>query len=170
MGNAFYEYNKNYDSTLYYYKQILKIDPNNNLVYGNISKIFSNYDNPGYKIRAYEDINRINPNVYEVNYALGSLYGRYFNNIPAAIHYLEKAVSIKPTAEVYKDLGAAYGFAKQYEKSIKMSENALAMDPGDADVLINIGTNYRELGNMAKANEYFRRAEQINPKLRERGK
>ena len=169
MGNAFV-YTRNYDSTMYYYKKILKIDPNNNLVYGNIAKVFSNYDNPEFKIKTYEEINMINPNVYEVNYGLGSLIGRYRNNIPLAIRYLEKAASLKPTVEVYKDLGAAYGFAQMYEKSIMNSEKALALRPNDSDILINIGTNYRELGNMAKASEYFARAEQVNPKLRGSGK
>ncbi|MCX6256646.1 MAG: tetratricopeptide repeat protein [Bacteroidia bacterium] len=165
MGNAFFEFDKNYDSTMFYYKKILKIDPNNNLVYGNISKIFAGSKDVDLKIRTYEDILQLNPNSYDANYNLGSLYGRFKNNIPAAINFLEKAIKIKPSLEAYKDLGVAYGFAGQFEMSIKMSENALLMNANDADVMMNIGMNYRALGNLAKANEYFNRARQINPKL-----
>lgn len=159
LGNAWYEYNKNYDSTLYCYKQILKQNPNYDIVYQNINKILSQYDNTKHKIQIYNELHKINPKRFDINYKLGVLWGKHMGNMEKAIYYLERAVKIKPkNIAALKDLGVAYGFSGKYEQSIGVLQRALKIKPDDPELYMNIGLSYSKAGKQQLAQEYFARA------------
>ena len=167
LGNAHYELNKNYDSALFYYEEILRINPNYELAYKNAINILSKNDDIDYCINAYKSILEINPNIFEINYNLGSIYGKKKNDIPNSIKYLEKAVKIRPNSnEANKDLGVAFGFAGNFQKSIEYLEKAIRIDPNDAQLYVNLGINYRQIGQNDKAQECFAKAGQLDPKYR----
>jgi len=168
LGNAHYELNKNYDSALFYYEEILRINPNYDLAYKNAINILSKNDDTDYCIGAYKSILEINSKLFEINYNLGSLYGKKKNDIPNSIKYLEAAVKIRPnSSEANKDLGVAYGFAGNFQKSIEYLEKAIRVDPNDAQLYINLGINYRQIGQTEKAQECFTKAGQLDPKYRQ---
>ncbi len=166
LGNAHYEYNRNYKGVVDNYIKILKINPNYDRVYSNLEIVFNSCDDVDLKLKAWTDIYKINPDRFEVNYHLGNIYGRYKNDTKTAIPYLEKAVKLKPSSvKAYKDLGVAYGISAMYEKSIPVLEKAFELDPNDAQIALNLGITYRLTGDEKKAAEYFAKAQQIDPKF-----
>jgi len=162
LGNAWFEYNKNYDSTLYCYKQILKQNPNYALVYENINKILTGYDNTKHKISIYKDLYKINPNRFEINYNLGVLWGKHMGDMEKAIYYLERAVKIKPeNIAALKDLGVAYGFSGKYKQSIGVLQRALKIKPDDPELYLNLGLSSQKSGQINKAKQYFAKAKAL---------
>ncbi|MCX7863034.1 MAG: glycosyltransferase family 39 protein [Bacteroidales bacterium] len=166
LGNAYYEYNKNYDSTIWAYKTLLSLNPEHNLVYSNTELIFSALDSVDYKIKVWEDYFRINPNRFETNYQLGNLYGRYKNDLMRSKYFLLRAYQIKPSdISVNKDLGVVYGFLAQYDSSLIFLKKAAELDKKDAQTLVNIGVTYLNLKQESEAIKYFEQAKRIDPKV-----
>lgn len=166
LGNAYYEYNKNFDSTILAYSKLLKLNPEHNLVYSNTSLIFSNYDNVDYKIKVWESYYQINPNRFEVNYELGHLYGRFKNDLPRSKYFLLKAHNIKSDdVSLNKDLGVVYGILSQFDSSLIFLKKAVELDPKDAQTLVNIGVTYLNLKQQNEALMYFEKAKKIDPNI-----
>jgi tetratricopeptide (TPR) repeat protein len=164
LGNAHYFLNKNIDTSIYYYKQVLLRNPYDEITYKNIGAILNTYNNIDHKISIYNEILQINPNRFDINYNLGNLYGKYINNIPKALKYLKMAASINPeNKKVCKDLGVAYGISGQLNESVKWFEKAITIDPHDYDLYTNLGITYHRMGNIRKANEYFTKAREKKP-------
>ncbi len=162
LGNAYFEYNKDYDKIIYYYKRILNRNPNYENVYSNISLIFNNLDSVDYKIKVYEELYKINSNRYDINYTLGLLYGRYKKNYLKAIPYFQQAIKKKPNnVQSYKDLGVIYGLLHEFKKSAEILQTASKLDKNDLQVLYNLGITYRALGDTEKANKYFEQAKEF---------
>lgn len=163
LGNAYFEYNKDYDKIIYYYKKILNRNPNYENVYNNISLIFSKLNDVDYKIKVYEELYKINPNRYDINYNLGLLYGRYKKKYIKALPYLQRAIKIKPdNVQSYKDLGVLYGLLHEFKKSAKVLQIAVKLDKNDPQVFYNLGITYRALGDTEKADKYFEKAKEFN--------
>ncbi len=164
LGNAHFEYNKNYEKTVEMYLKILRINPNYDRAFSNMEIVFNSCEDIDLKIKTWEEVYKLNSNRFEVNYYLGNLYGRFKNNTKKAIPFLEKAVQIKPNnAKAYKDLGVAYGISQMFNKSIPILEKAIQLDPKDAQIMVNLGVTYRLTGNEEKAIECFNRAKEIDP-------
>lgn len=167
LGNAWYEYDKNYDSTLIAYKSLLRLNPNHNQAFTNLEIIFKNLDSTDYKIKVYKELHEINPNRFEINYNLGNLYGRFKNDIPNAIYYLNCAVKTDPSkAFALKDLGVAYGFQAKYDSSIYFLKKATDLDPKDSQAFLNIGISYMNLNQKEEAQKYFNKAKEIDPNIK----
>ncbi|NOZ47764.1 MAG: DUF1736 domain-containing protein [Chlorobi bacterium] len=167
LGNACYEYNKDYVKTFYYYQQILNKNPNYQQVYTNTDIILSKLDSVDFKIKIWERFYSINPDIFEANYNLGNLYGKYKGNIEKSIYYLKKAVTIKPQNSIaWKDLGVAYGIKKDFINSVKALENAVKYNPEDDQSYFNLGITYLRLGNKNKSEFNFKKAVQLNTALK----
>ncbi len=166
LGNAYYEYNKNFDSTIWAYRKLLLQNPEHNLVYSNTSLIFSNYDNVDYKIKVWEEYFKINPNRFETNYELGHLYGRYKNDLQRSKYFLLRTNKIKPDdVSLNKDLGVVYGLISQFDSSLIFLKKAIQLDPKDAQTYVNIGVTYLNLKQENEALHYFENAKKIDPNI-----
>lgn len=147
LGNAHYQFNKNYEETIKYYKRILDRNPRYEKVYTNLEIVMSGYEDINRKIEIYEDFYRYNPNNYHLNYKLGLMYGESKISLTKALEYLETAVKINPRSyEAYKALGAGYGEKGDFRKSIDFSEKAASIKPEDQQLKVNIGLTYKFLG------------------------
>ncbi len=165
LGNAHFAYNRNYDSAVYYYKKLLRRNPRYDLAYNNIHKIFTGYDNVDYKIKVYEELIKINPNRFEVNYQLGNLYGKEKKNLTKALYYLKRAAKINPRSKkTWKDLGVAYGMSGKTDQSIQALQKAIRIDPDDPQLYINLSISYKMKGNALKAREYLIKGKQLKQK------
>jgi tetratricopeptide (TPR) repeat protein len=162
LGNAYYELNKDINKSIFYYKQVLRRNPYDEVTYNNINTILSKYDSIDHKISIYEEILKLNYRRFDINYKLGNLYGKYKNDIPKALGYLKAAASINPhNKDVCKDLGVAFGINRQFAESVKWLEKAIALQPDDYTLYINLGITYQRMGNIKKANENFMKAEKL---------
>ncbi|GAB4452190.1 MAG: hypothetical protein Fur0028_07690 [Bacteroidales bacterium] len=167
LGNGYFEYNKNLDSSIWAYRKLLTLNPEHNLAYSNTELVLRATDSVDYKIKVWEDYFTINPNRFEVNYQLGILYGRFKNDLPKAKYYLLRAQAINPNdAAVNKDLGVAYGMSMQYDSSLVFLKKAVEIDPKDSQTLVNIGITYLNLNQTDVALDYFQKASKIDPNIK----
>ena len=167
LGNAWFEYNKNYDSTMIAYKALIRLNPEHNQAFQNVDIIFRNLDSVDYKIKVYEDLFAINPNRFEVNYALGNLYGRFKNDLARSTWYLNRAVAVKPNnAFALKDLGVAYGMSMKYDSSVYFLKKALEIEPEDAQLYLNIGISYLNTNQREEGEKYLRKAKELDPNIK----
>lgn len=166
LGNAYFEYNKNLDSCIWAYRKLLTLNPDHNLAISNTELVLRATDDVDYKIKVWEDYFSLNPNRYEINYQLGTLYGRYKNDLLKAKYYLNRAVAIKSDSpEANKDLGVAYGMLMQYDSSLIFLKKAAELDPKDAQTFVNIGITYLNLNNKDEAKRYFEKAKSIDKNI-----
>ncbi len=163
LGNAWYHYNLNIDSTLFYYSKVLEKNSNYSRLYKNMKGIVGDQRvDIDQKISVCKTALRYNPDSFYFHYKLGKFYAQHKNRMDEGIRFLKKAVEIKPeSVEALKDLGVAYGLQKQYKQSIDAFDRALELSPNDPQLYINQGINYRQTGKESKAAQYFRKAREL---------
>jgi len=71
---------------------------------------------------------------------------------------LEKALSLKPTYDVYSNLGTAYFFLRQFDRAVTMATRGLQLNPNDQALMGNLADAYRWSGQAANAAESYRKA------------
>lgn len=165
LGNAHYNFDKDYEKIWFSYEKILKKNPSHKLVTKNWTIILNDSIPSLKKIKYHKNLLSYNPNLAENNYQIGNIYGRQLNILDSSIVYLEKTRALAPNLKkVYKDLGVAYGMSQQFEKALPIMEKAHELDPSDPQILINIGITYQMLKDTEKANEYFLKAKNLKEK------
>ena len=164
LGNINFE-TGNYQEAINDYIKTLDILPDDQATWHNIDLTLSKYTHTDEKISICEELLKLNFSRYETNYMLGNLYGKYKNNLPMAIKYLNKALTINPNSfEASKDLGVAYGLSGDFANSIKWLTNALRLNPNDAETYTNLGISYYNLNDKDKAMEYLKKGEELKQK------
>jgi len=109
-----------------------------------------------------EKANKIYPNIKSVNFDLGTIYGKYKNDIEKSIYYLDRAMKLDPEdINVANNLGIAYGIAGKYDKAIETFEKALRFSPNDLNILGNLVSAYQMSGNSKKTEEYASKIKEI---------
>jgi tetratricopeptide (TPR) repeat protein len=162
LGNLYFKTGNAYDSAMYYYTDILKINPGNSLAIRNMIAVGDNLTDTDQKIDVYETVLINDPNNFAANYHLGVLFGKVKNNLKKAIGYLDKSVQLKPgSKEACIDLGVAYGLTGNFAKSAEALEKAIIIDSADPNVYINLGLSYQKLGNTEKARKCFEQAKKL---------
>ncbi len=165
IGVAYYNYNKDLDSVMHYYKMILDINPNDPKVHGHLQKMLNNYQDNEHKIRVLEKLHEYSPNQYYINLNLGILIANHQGNFNKSLPYLEKAALINPSShEPFFYLGTFYiKFGKETKKAVKYFEKALEINPGIVGTYENLAVAYYNLGNYYKAIEILEKAHKMNP-------
>ncbi len=80
--------------------------------------------------------------------------GKYAESIP----YLEKALQIEPDSGSYSNLGTAYLLLQRYADASQAFEKALALNPNDMVMAVNLGDAYRGSGQAEKAQATYQQA------------
>lgn len=84
------------------------------------------------------DALKANPNDWDKLVQLGNLY--YDNNVfPEAITYYQRAVKIRPDANVLTDLGTSYFNTGDSKSALAKYDEALKIDPKLVNALLNTG-------------------------------
>jgi tetratricopeptide (TPR) repeat protein len=162
LGNAHYNYNKNYNKVFDNYQKIFVLAPQYDLAFSNLNIMLASEKEPGPRKTGYHLILKYRPDDFDANYQLGSTYGKMLNLFDSAQMYLSKAVQIQPENKVAnRDMGVACALTGDYKKSLPYFEEVLEMDPSDPANYINLGITYQNLGNNTKAAELFREAEKL---------
>ena len=163
LGNAHYLYNKNYGQALYYYGQLLNIDPNYNDVYLNIPVMFNDLkDSVDFKIRVWEDLYKIRPDRYDINNYLGILYRDDKQNFKKAIPYFEKCLKLRPNdANSLLDLGVCYGNSGDFKKALEIHLQGYKSDSTIFKLVNNLGIIYNALGDKKLSALYFEKSKKL---------
>ncbi|MBC8146349.1 MAG: DUF1736 domain-containing protein, partial [Bacteroidetes bacterium] len=132
LGNVYYDYNKNMDSTFYYYFKILEIDSAEKHVFENTQKIINSCQDIDFKIKIYSKLFGYNKGDYNVNYSLGSLFGEHKSNLDTSIFFMKNAIEIDPKkADAYKFLGTVYYLKNEFKNAVEIFEKAIELDSND---------------------------------------
>lgn len=169
-GNAHYDLNKNYPKVFEYYHKALQNNPNNARIHNTLDlmiELEKDKNNINQLVAFYEQkVLPLQPNTALAYDAIGELYGKKLNNMDKAIEYFNKAL-LYPDVETGTmiNLATAYGFKGEFQKAIEINQRILLKEPNHAKALMNIGVSYQNLGQEAKAKEYFTKAQRINPNI-----
>ena len=131
-----------------------KINPGKLENYFALSEAYTSLNQPDSAIAALIQLLLIDKNNYDATFKLGTLYGRYKNDMTSALIYLEKARSIDSTQEgVFVNLGIVYDVLQKKEKAIEMMYKASEINPENANSLINLERMLRTMGRTKEADE-----------------
>ncbi|MEZ5058045.1 MAG: tetratricopeptide repeat protein [Saprospiraceae bacterium] len=136
LGNA-YNYLKEYDNSIQMYQAALKIDPN------------------------YQDAQK---NMLITYRDAGRYFGEQKNDIQKALQYLEKAYAMDATDyETIRLLGVANGIIQNHEAAIRYFNQAVQMQPKNADLLFNLGSAYYNAGMQEEGQKWHAKARALDP-------
>ncbi len=162
LGNLQFEAGRPADSTLKYYMRILQTAPDHKQVYQNLPAIIAKLHTPEAKIAAYKKLLVYNPQRFELNYQLALLYGKKLGQLNQSLPYFREAFKANPEhVGMLKDYSVVLGMLGRFEESNQLLGRAQQLRPNDAQIYINMGINYRQLGDKVKANACFQRANQL---------
>ena len=93
---------------------------------------------------------------------LGIIYSKAKKDYNEAIHFLTKAIKIKPGySDAHYNLGFAYAEAEDFPKAIEHYEKALKLKPDYAFCYNDCSTLYWQLGKKEKSNQYRKKAAEL---------
>lgn len=171
MGNAQYDYKRDYDTMFSFYLRLLSNEPDHQQVHQNLSMMAEKEEkaeNVDKLIRFYEEkvlpLNANNTLDYD---ALGVMYGKKKKDLDKSIFYFEKALQLDPkNIGAMQDMGIAYGMKGNLDKALELNQRVLELDANNAKAALNIAITYQGMGNKEKADFYFQKAFTLDPKLK----
>lgn len=108
-------------------------------------------------LAAFQQMTVLAPEIDAGYENIGNIYlreGKYQQCIP----YYQKALQIEPYWTTYSNLGTAYFFLKQYTDAAAAYEKAVALNPNDSEVVVNLADAYRWAGQQDKAQQTYQNA------------
>lgn len=109
----------------------------------------------------YNQILNTNTQSAEALFGKAIVLGKHLNQLQLSIPLFEAAIKIQPDNTAWmEDLAVAYGFTKQYAKTIPLLEKVIKANPHYANAYMNLATSYSLLGDGEKANYYKKLAEE----------
>jgi serine/threonine-protein kinase len=120
-----------------------------------------NYDEAA---RAYARMIELQPDNARGYQALGTTLQAAGRNDEALEQY-DKALSIRPSARTYSNVGTLHFWGGNHRKAAAAYEKAVSLAPNDPALHANLGDAYLKLGQPARARECYRRAVQQVQKL-----
>ena len=68
----------------------------------------------------------------------------------------------------YQNLAAAYGFKGDFAGAIEACQAGLAIDPGNAKLMLNLGVSFQKMGEESRGTELIRQALILDPRLNQK--
>jgi tetratricopeptide (TPR) repeat protein len=111
----------------------------------------------------YKDILKIEPNHFDTNFLLGSLYLQS-QKFEKSKSLFEKALQINPNnTEVYNNLGIICGEMENSLEGINYFKKAIEINPNNINALNNLGTEYYNMGKIQESIDFHQKANKIEP-------
>ncbi|MDD3740424.1 MAG: tetratricopeptide repeat protein [Bacteroidales bacterium] len=173
LGNAYYEYNFDIAKSLHYYSKVLKLKKFHSISYANarivmlntvgLMSVGSTQSTAEDVIRGCLDITAVQPEFGEAYHLIGTMYGKYRNNMDSAWYYFEKAnaCNFDKNASFYKDLGVVCGMTGRYKEALTYFLKAIELDPKDPQTYYNAGVTYQQLGDLNNAAAYISKSNEL---------
>jgi len=115
-------------------------------------------------IKFFEKIIKIEPNHFQTNFFLGSLYAQNVN-FKQAIKFLSKAQSLNhKIPDVHNNLGRIYLRLGQFDKATISFNKAIEINPNYAAAFCNLGLVNNKLGKIEEAINCYKKSIEINSK------
>jgi tetratricopeptide (TPR) repeat protein/TolB-like protein len=147
----------NINQALVAYQKAVELNPYYWANYNALGKAyFQSADYPK-AFQAYQRVTILEPDIdigYENVGNVFSQQGNYQDSIP----YYQRALQIRPNFSTYSNLGTAYFFLKQYSSAVDVFEKAVALNPNDTEMVVNLADAYRGAGQQDKARATYQQA------------
>ena len=112
--------------------------------------------------RLYKKIIKSNPNHFESNFFLGSLFAQKKKFLEAK-KFLSKSIKINPNnTNAFHNLGIVFYELGEYKKGVVCSQKAIQIQPYHPEAINNLGNLYKELRELGKSKNCFEKAIEIN--------
>jgi tetratricopeptide (TPR) repeat protein len=148
LGNAHYEYGRDYPEAIRYYAKALQLSPSHEYSYQTLKGIVSQTEDIGLKIKAYHLMLSHRPRSYELNYALGELYGRYRQMPDSAVLFMKRALEEKPeSVPALSNLAFLMAQKGQLREAYPILKKAHRLAPKDQMVRRNLMRMATQLGD-----------------------
>lgn len=166
MGQ-FYEDTADIDSAVDEYRQAIKLDKENALIYLNLASAYIKKDNIAKAIEALKLAQKLDPEAIEPHAILALLYSSQNKLDLATSEYekaLEGAAKLQPkNVDIYKSLGAVYLQQKKFEAAKQTYKLILDLAPDDPEAHFYLGSIYNELKDDEPAKKELKRSIEIKP-------
>lgn len=143
------------------FAKVMEVSPNFALLYLNRGTVYQELQNHR---QAIDDFNRaieINPMFVTAYYNRGVSLAKLGNTAQAIADY-NKTISLNPAySDAYLNRGAIYGREKKYDLALKDFTKAIGLNPKDSMAYNNRGIIYEQLGDGAKAQADYRKAQSL---------
>ncbi len=161
---------RNIEAAIDFYNQALQKDPAFALAYTGLAdaSLAMYRDNKQAlwaerALRASQEAQRLNENLPEVHYALGSIYSATGRTAQAILE-LERALKLAPNSdEGQRRLGVAYLASGKPHEAIRAYQKAIEINPYYWASHNALGNAYLQIGENEKSLETFRRVTQLEP-------
>jgi tetratricopeptide (TPR) repeat protein len=150
------------DDAIERYNEVLKIIPGYARAYSALAYMYINKGDLQRAFEYYHEGLKFNPQNDLLHAGLGSLLlqtGQVDNAIPE----LETSVKIKPNAEIYSNLGAAFYSKGETDKALDCYQNATRLNPANAEAHYNLGNIYLEQNRITPAIASYEKAIKARP-------
>lgn len=162
LGNVLYDSKKAIKESCDCYLKVLSMQSAHENAWKNFDIVLQQSSDRQLQLQIYLKANQIDPNRYLVNYRLGVLYGRYFQQLDKSIAYLIKATEIDDSkAEAFKDLGTAFGISGKKQQAFEAFLQAAKLAPDDSQIYYNLATACFQLGKTDEGNQYLKKAQKL---------
>jgi tetratricopeptide (TPR) repeat protein len=139
------------------FSQVAKLYPNTPEPYNNMGIAYGKLGDQRNAINNYLRVLELNSK-YGLTYNnLGNAYGM-LGQYDSAYYYLQKAMEIKPTANIWSNMGNALGMLGKSEESRNAYLKAIEMDPTFHEPYHNLGASYAMQGDYLTAIPWFEKA------------
>ena len=127
-----------------------------------------NISSPEEIIQSCDELLKVKPDIGEVYYIKGQIYGKYLNNVELALINFEQALSMDfpKTTRFYEYLGTAYGFSGDYTNAIQYLLKAVESGTDDFNTYLNLSIIYKQLGDMDNANLYASKGNEMQTNMK----
>ncbi|MEO0225615.1 MAG: tetratricopeptide repeat protein, partial [candidate division WOR-3 bacterium] len=164
LGNVYRSVGE-YRLALLHYQKALEIDSTLWPAYFNKGLVFTDIGYIDSAIAAYEKGLRFNKQNFDIYFNLGTLYATQ-KEYGLAIKNLKQATMLKANdPQVHYNLGLALFGNQCYQAAIDEYKVVIKLKPDFAEAFNNLGLAYEKIGDTLQAENCYRSALRINPKL-----
>lgn len=157
-------HNTNEDSAVYYTRRLIATDPTNPVVYQSLGSIFAEtklYDYAQEMFKHSLDLDSLNP--YTWRAAADAYAGDQKDSI--AIRYYWRSVGLdSANSDLYNQLCLSYYRLGMMREALSAVGNAIRLYSGNKVYFYNYGFISLEIADTLKAEEYFQRSIEVDPK------
>jgi tetratricopeptide (TPR) repeat protein len=162
LGNVLFDAKKDVPNATNCFLKVLRLQSQHANAWQNFDIVLQQTNDRNLQMDRYLSAYQIDSDRYIINYRLGVLYGRYFNNLPLAISYLKKAIVLDSTqVGAYKDLGTALGIYGDKQGAYAIFKKALSIDSTDVQLYQNVITACMQLNLNSEAQNYMLKIKQL---------
>jgi tetratricopeptide (TPR) repeat protein len=154
----FYERNNEFDAAKSEYEALIKVSSNKPWAHSILARLYAEKDLLEDAIREYELALQIDPQIDGLWIELANVYVSAAKNEEANQAFRRAiAVAKKPSNLIYNLFiyGNFLYTQGEIQKAIGEWEKAYALDPNQCDLMLNLGTGYKEINEKVKAIEMY---------------